>query len=254
MAAHAHRRVISTSSRRRLHQLGVTCQVLRHFTTPWAESFLDSLEAELKSAYPECEVVRPIMVSRYAGRVQQSTLRREAPTFTPSTPAVVSTQFISVPDMLQHSSSVYDKQLASYQGLIDAQNASLANLRGVLDKLGERHASGSEEPSETVASSAVDNASATPSGIDELWDEIDVIKHGMDTVKAQIDDLSCRFDGKLREQAATFSQFVSDTAACRPARADRWLEGQSCGAGGRTSRLWPLGSLCSLPGPRYCQC
>jgi len=128
----------------------------------------------------------------------------------------------SVPEALASAQTVYDSQLLAYSNLVADQNHTIAKLQGTLDKLGEApHATVSSEecaaapakvvPCGTEDVSAESSPSAASSGSDAVWDEIDIVRDGIEGVKAQLDDLACRFDGRLKATVTELSNFVVKT-------------------------------------------
>ncbi|CAK0812405.1 unnamed protein product [Prorocentrum cordatum] len=198
MAAHANRRVLSSGMRRRLQQVGIAYQVVRHHTEQWEDGFFEALEQELVGAFPGRRSSKPVCAPRFSRNVTQrsglvgTALNRDAAPF--AMPQVE--PLAAVPVILEQAKFLYDSQLIAYQGLVESQNSSIAALQGIIDSYSHaRKASETDsgEPSadivsETSSGSAAASCCPSPRAmVDSGHPEIVAIAAKLDAVPNLID-------------------------------------------------------------------
>ena len=141
MAAHGQSMVFTTACRRRIRQVAIAGQVIRHFTEPWADDFLRDVEVQLQKAYPGhaglvSAICVPRFAAKYGGRMTEFPFDKQAPVFTPG--AAYLPQRVSIPELLHDSQRIYDAQLASYHALVGSMNSTIAMLKGKLDNFSSK--------------------------------------------------------------------------------------------------------------------
>lgn len=206
MAAHGQRTVLTTASRRRIRQVAIAGQVLRHFTAPWAEQFLSDVETQLQQAYPgRAEFVSSVFAPRFASklgrRATEFTFSSQAPVFTPGAAPPLPT--ISVPELLRNSQTMYDVQLSYYNALVEDMNNTIAMLKGKLDQLPSSSASAAAGQASVViqerAGSADEEAVGPPSASSSASGSSSSEEEGSSPLEAELVDVKSFVDDHLND-------------------------------------------------------
>ena len=171
MATHGQRAVLTTASRRRIRQVAIAGQVLRHFTAPWADQFLSDVESQLQQAYPgRAGLISSVCVPRFASmlgrRANEFSLNPHAHVRTPG--AAPPPQMASVPELLLNSQYVYDSQLSSYNLLVEDMNNTIAMFKGKLDQLPSSSGGADGGHATGVIKERVDSADEEGQAADDL--------------------------------------------------------------------------------------